>query len=399
MDENYPFGEDFGLATTRDDAIESAQAVFKKLCLIVAKEKLLSFEVLAIVAAEDDGDTVDAGKMNALRRLFRPDFDQTLTMLAFVQSCDAIYRRLRLFLASVNNAASLDQVLENVFNAFYYFVLVLLILSLLNFNAWSLLISMTSLLVSFSFAFGSTVSSYVQGILLIAVTRPFDLGDRIFLTPASDVHLGAENAGNSWFVEDITLSTTKLRFAKTGEIAYLGNHTLSDMRIYNCNRSKNAVVLLEYTVHINILDGTNKEKFRNALANFVKARPRMWVELIMCRIDKIDFDNEQVVLSLVFRHRNSWQDSPRIFLHREDLLRFIFETAQRLKIEFETPPPRRILFYGGELANGAVEGETHKKGLLRPSNIRTSTDSRISLVHRQRSLSDESGPLEKDLLS
>ena len=70
----------------------------------------------------------------------------------------SVYRRLRYFGASVENDAVLDKVLERIFNGFYYFVLGLLLLSMLHFNPWSMLVSITSLLVSLSFAFGQTVA-------------------------------------------------------------------------------------------------------------------------------------------------------------------------------------------------------------------------------------------------
>lgn len=374
MDETYPFGEDFGLASNRDEAIMSAEDVYRKLCTLEVRSNRLPFDTLALIALQDD-ESYDDVKKRAIRRIFHPDKDGLLTKLAFVQSCDALYRRLRYFLATVNNSASLDKVLENVFNSIFYFILALLILSLMNYNAWSLLVSMTSLLVSFSFAFGNTVSKYVQGVILIAVTRPFDLGDRVFLTSAGEIEKGFENAQNGWFVEDITLSATKLRFARTGEIAYLANNLLADMRIYNANRSPNANVVLLQMFHISILEKDNLKKFEEALRKFVEDRPRMWVELTVMVVVKIDNDMEQVFVQFVLRHRDSWQNVGRIYVHKAEVLKFIQDTSKRQKIIFETPPPRRVLYYGGELDQGAVVGEEdHRKDLLRAQNVRSSSD-------------------------
>jgi small-conductance mechanosensitive channel len=372
MDEFYPFGVDFGPASTRDESISSAEAVYSKLCKLGKESGRLPFSTLALIAMEED-ETYDDVKKRALRRLFHPDADKTLTLLAFVQSCDTIYRRLRYFLATVNNSASLDKVLENAIDGIYYFVLGLFLMSLMNYNAWSLLVSLTSLLVSFSFAFGQTVSKYVQGIILIAVTRPFDLGDRIFLTPAGEVAKELENAGNTWFVEDITLSSTKMRYARTGEVAYLSNHLMSDMRIYNCNRSPNAIVVIQHILKIAILDSDYYDRFKKAMRQFVSDRPRMWVELLVMRADKIDSDMEQVFLTMQFRHRNSWQDAPRIFLQRSELLRFIHETSKKMNLSFETPPPRRVLYYGGQLEQGAVE-DSHRTDLLTSANVRNNSE-------------------------
>lgn len=389
MDETYPFGEDFGIASNRDEAISSAENVYRRLCKISTVDGHLPFKTLALIAMEDD-ETYDNVKTTAVRRLFRPDKDEKLTLLAFVHCCDSLYRRLRYFLASVNNSASLDKVLENVLNCLFYFILGLMLLSLMNINAWSLLLSLTSLLVSFSFAFGSTVSRYVQGIILIAVTRPFDLGDRIFLTSAGEIEKGLENAQNGWFVEDITLSSTKLRFARTGEVAYLSNHLLTDMRIYNANRSPQATVVIQPILHIAVLDHDNLKKFEERLRKFVKERPRMWVELLMVCVVKIDSDMEQVFLNLVFKHRDSWQSCARIYMHRAELLTYIQDTCKKLQIVFETPAPRRVIYYGGHLDEGAVDGEgdSHRKDLLRPQNVRSQ-----SLGHERERSSSMPSPL------
>lgn len=73
-----------------------------------------------------------------------------------------MYKRLRYFRASVSNASVIDNELERIFNCVYAFVLILLLLAILNLNPWPLLVSMTSLLVSISFALGSSVSKYVE---------------------------------------------------------------------------------------------------------------------------------------------------------------------------------------------------------------------------------------------
>lgn len=73
-----------------------------------------------------------------------------------------VYKRLRYFKASVGNASVIDNELEKIANIFYWFLLMMLILAIMQINPWPLLVSMTSLLVSVSFALGSSVSKYVE---------------------------------------------------------------------------------------------------------------------------------------------------------------------------------------------------------------------------------------------
>jgi len=198
MDDTHPFGEAFGPSTNRDECIVSAHAIYYKLMKLAPDAQSLPFDVLALLAVDEDGKE-DPAKKTVIRRIFTPDLSETLPLVAFVQSCDGIYKRFRFFRASVGNASVIDKVLENIANVFFFFMLILILLSLLEFNPWTFLVPITSLLVSFSFALGSSISRYVevcldlrghvheprncvltvflffavwQGLMLIAVRRP-----------------------------------------------------------------------------------------------------------------------------------------------------------------------------------------------------------------------------------
>lgn len=399
-----PFGESFGPTFDRDNCIKSSMQLYAKLLLLNSNEdKVLNFDVLLLAICNDEGMT-DSVKRKSLIRLFRPDAKNHVTELAFVQSCDAVYKRLRYFQASVGNASVIDNVLAGIVDAFFYFLLVLIILSLLEINPWTLLVSITSLLVSISFALGPSVSKYVEGVLLIAVRRPFDLGDRIYIGPPDTTSTASPGANVdmsncTWFVEDINLSTTTLRFARTNEVSTMNNWAIAGSKIINCNRSPGALVVLNMVLHVSIFEKTTLEEFQAELQQYIVTHPRIWDSLVFCRHDNIDADLEQVsfqyvlsfnctslssfwtakmliasnqtssiyVLRLSFRHRNSWQDAGRIKLHRADLVRFIYELSVKLRVHFETPPPRRLLYHGGTLAHGQVLD--FKRNLLIGANI------------------------------
>jgi small-conductance mechanosensitive channel len=181
----------------------------------------------------------------------------------------------------------------------------MMLLSLLEFNPWALLVSLTSLLVSVSFALGPSVSKYVEGVMLIAVTRPFDLGDRIYVGPANtiaDSGMNVDMSSNTWFVEDINLSTTTLRYARTNEVSTLNNWAIAGMKIINCNRSPNAIIVLDTRLHVSVLQGATLAHFRAALQEYVETHPRTWESLLYCRHDAIDADNEQVLFRYVHLH-------------------------------------------------------------------------------------------------
>jgi hypothetical protein len=137
MDERHPFGTAYGPAGDRDEAIRSAHHVFFQLTKIddVESSRILSFDVLALIANDENGKEIPA-KLQALKSLFRPDARNELPILAFVQSCDNVYKRLRFFRASVSNSSAIDEVLENIINIVFGFVLSLIILQILQFGTY-----------------------------------------------------------------------------------------------------------------------------------------------------------------------------------------------------------------------------------------------------------------------
>lgn len=54
-------------------------------------------------------------------------------------------------------------------------------------------------------------------------------------------------------------------------------------------------------------------------------------------------------------------------MSRADLRRFTVDLAAKMKVQYDSAAPRRILYYGGNLDEGAVTD--YKKNLVRPANI------------------------------
>ena len=170
MEERYPFGEAFGPARSRDQVISSAHSVYQRL-INFSDDNILSLDILYLLAENEDGVTNDRMKKKALRKFFRPDAQNHVPMLTFVQACDSLYKRMRFFRASVGNASVIEAALENIVDGFYNFFLILLILCILRMNPWPLLVSFSSLILSFSFAVSSSASKYIEGMLLVAARR------------------------------------------------------------------------------------------------------------------------------------------------------------------------------------------------------------------------------------
>lgn len=200
MSDEYPFSTSFGPAADRKTCIRSAIKVFRRLQRFMPDEDAvdsISFNVIGALAYTESGE-LDEQRAQDLLRLFLPDKNNCVELTAFVQACDKVYKEVLFLGASMANSTKIDSVLEEIFNVAFYGVLVVFVLSLLGLNPWPLLVSFSTMLLSLAFALGPSCAKTIEGILTIAVRRPFDLGDRISL--ASGLATSSAGLGNTWIV-------------------------------------------------------------------------------------------------------------------------------------------------------------------------------------------------------
>eukprot|EP00986_Skeletonema_menzelii_P012229 scaffold6654_cov135-Skeletonema_menzelii.AAC.2 len=273
LEDSHPFGLSFGPAFSRDSCIKSSKALYKGLLALTPGSTILHFDVIGVLAYNADG-SFDERKAKELVKLFRPDKNDEISLLAFVQSCDSAYKKLRYLRAGVSNSTLIDKVLENFFNGVFSICLGLGVMAVLKMNPWTLLVSMSTILVSFAFAFGPSVAQIIEGCIMIAVRRPFDLGDRIGIADSSDKPQDGDPGYNAtWFVEDCNLFTTTLRLSKSNEIATVKNGSIADKKIINHNRSEKALVNVELSLKSSV---THEEVtiVKSAIEQHVVDNPR-----------------------------------------------------------------------------------------------------------------------------
>lgn len=369
LDDLFPFGEAFGPASSRDQVLDSAETVYHRLLKMCPEHCNLSYEVFDILIDRDDGKLLCDAKKKSLKRLFRPDANREISALSFLQGCDGLYKKLCFFRASVGNASVIDEALEEILNGFFYFILVLVVLSILKINPWPLLVSTSTLLVSFSFALGSSASKFIEGIMLIAVRRPYDLGDRVYMLDPSNAT--GDAIGLSWYIEDINLFYTTVRYASSNEVATLSNGSIANLRIVNANRSPNAVVTFQFPVHISIV-AEKKDKMEllcSALDKYVREHPNHWKCFVYCRVNELRVELEQAILGIGLQHQCSWQDLGRILQTKADLFCYLFDASRSLGVNYQGLPDRGIMYYGGKINNG--DDNDYRVNLTNAKNVET----------------------------
>ena len=178
---------------------------------------------------------------------------------------------------------------------------------------------------------------------------------------------------------DITLSSTTLRFSKSNEVAQVSNYAISQSKIVNCARSPSAVIFFKLKVSRNILEGDNLNILREELQTYVRDRPRIWESLLFIRQDYIEgvsveagspwaspsIENETpfVILSVCFKHRMSWQATPRVTITRGELFAYIFGVCKRLGVHHDDMTPHQV-----QVEN--VQARRRLPGEMQPSQSR-----------------------------
>eukprot|EP00934_Nitzschia_sp_Nitz4_P008165 Nitzschia sp. Nitz4//scaffold56_size114212//30547//37556//NITZ4_003939-RA/size114212-augustus-gene-0.81-mRNA-1//-1//CDS//3329554673//8155//frame0 len=352
MDLEHPFGEAFGPASNRDELIQSAERLYERLLKLDPDAEVLPYSVLMVLAENKDG-TTDHAMKKSIKNIFRADANKQIALLPFVQSCDFVYRQLRYFRASVGNSSVIDRVLESIINTAYMFGLTMLVLVLLNLNPWPLVVSTSTLLVSFAFAIGPTVAKAIEGILLIVGARPYDIGDRIIIADTAGSLI--QTVGQSWFVEDISLTRTTLRCGPTNEVASINNAAIAMARITNCARSKNAITMMQIRFDLRFHEGDNVTRFESRIEDYIQKHPDIWDSLAYFRCDDIDTDRKCTTYVLAVRSRRTWQPAARVLTERGRLLKYCNEVAQGFGMAYLSPDQRYQMYIAGQ--NNAVQDD------------------------------------------
>jgi small-conductance mechanosensitive channel len=190
---------------------------------------------------------------------------------------------MKLLRASVRSSQKIDQSFEQIFNVVFYFASFFVILALVGADPLALFASLSTFVLGFSFMISRASSNYFEGLLFILCRRPYDIGDRIVIQPVdspTDWHGATE-----WIVRDIDLFTTTVIYAYTNEVATLSNGSIANSRVMNGARSLPAILyaILRFGVDVSY---EQLEIFREALAQYVEARPREWAKLWALRVLK-----------------------------------------------------------------------------------------------------------------
>jgi len=164
----------------------------------------------------------------------------------FCKVVERSYKEQRLLTASVESFDRLQKILLRGLQVLVAFIFLVLLLRLpfIRINLVSMLIPLTSaLLVFFSLA-GGLVAEVFSSFFFTYVTRPYDIGDRVYVaTP------GQEPVLYSLIVKDIEVMRTHFLTAN-GEAMVVSNSSVKNMALTNLSRSGKLTLLVQLMVPV-----------------------------------------------------------------------------------------------------------------------------------------------------
>mmetsp|Transcript_7115 Transcript_7115/g.10813 ORF Transcript_7115/g.10813 Transcript_7115/m.10813 type:complete len:287 (-) Transcript_7115:212-1072(-) len=257
---------------------------------------------------------------------------------------------------------------------FFYTVLGCIVLSNLGFDPMSLFLSLSSIILSFSFLIGAASAKYFEGILLIFARRPYDIGDRIALSdPKDDTDPGGSSA---WFVENVNLYATTVRFATTNEVATYSNGSLAALRIINAKRSPMAIKFVNVKFGVDV-PYAKVELFKSAVESFIKERPKEWISMSAFRATRVEADLGYIEYKIVAQHVEGWQNVGPILNSTAELNQYCLEVSKQLEMRYAAPPlPVQMNLAKPDLLSQVMPG-TNNYGIGESAQSGVATPTRV----------------------
>lgn len=190
--------------------------------------------------------------------------DEQVALQEFTLGVESLFLRWASISTNLRNRESLSRALDFIISIVFWFLMLMVVLLVLNVDLSQFLVLFSSMIISFSFAFGATAQRLVLSLLFVFVYKCYDVGDRVRIA----------DSRRTLVVTKVGVFVTQFR-AITNEVIYFPNHQLAEMHIENLRRSTNATI----NVNIHIAYRTTAAQvaeLERRLKLYVRGLPDVW---------------------------------------------------------------------------------------------------------------------------
>jgi small-conductance mechanosensitive channel len=254
-----------------------------------------------------------------------------ITLQVFIESAGRLMDDLNALKASLDGSnQSAVAAVSSLVNVVFFVMFCFGLIFVFDLNPASVIVPLGTVFVSASFAIGPTLANVISSIILVLITRPFDVGDRLY---ASDILEGKELL----LVQRIELlSTTFTR--SNNRLLTSPNWKLLSMNIENLRRSPNVVAKLEFSIPFET-SARQLENVRLRLDHYIKANTNEWRPGSE-RVRAVGIDGPSIKIVIFVTSRVMWSDVSRLFKMNHSLWLHVCASLNHEGIRFKSPDVR-----------------------------------------------------------
>ncbi|CXI46084.1 ion channel protein, putative [Plasmodium berghei] len=228
------------------------------------------------------------------------------------------------FIKSLKGKESILKLVRRLMSILMSFLASVVLLFIFGVSADTIIVTGAAFITAITVILSYMYTSFITSVIFIAFSNPYNIGDRIRL-----------DGGEAMYIKKIKTYTTEFE-TTTGKIVIYENSKLSNAKIYNESRSKNAYIDISFKVDINTPLLALKE-LRKSLQFLVDSRPSDF-----CKTKNLYFGyslqpGHFYEISFWIKCVEGWGNWRKVFELRTDIYDFIILQLRLLSISYRLP--------------------------------------------------------------
>lgn len=296
------------------------------------------FDALAIHDGESEGDILklehlesDMEHEQAAKLFGLLDVAQNgdLTKEEFVAAVKAIYSEQETLSKLIHDHDDIISKLDDIMLIVVYSIDFALCLTFLNIPGLEMFTAILGIMVAFGLFFKDALTKAFDSLVLVLVTHPYDLGDRV------------EIEGKYLYVESVGLWTTTF-IGPGGLKTIMNNASLADATISNFRRSPSENEIFKYLVNPDNVTDESIKALKDDCAQFFKENNRDF--LPTWHIETYDqIDSERLKMQIKIFHRHNFQNEEAKNERSQNFALFFKDALIRNGFVFSPSYPKAIV--------------------------------------------------------
>ncbi|KAG7444519.1 uncharacterized protein BT62DRAFT_934160 [Guyanagaster necrorhizus] len=290
--------------------------------------------------------------------IFDKDGNGDISKKEMREAVQRIYKERKALVASLKDAGSAVSKLDLVLLAVALVCIIFICLLIFNKNnTLASLVPLGTILLGFSFVFGTSASTLFESLIFIFATHVFDVGDLVLIDE------------QALFVREFGLFSTTFRRVDGQEIVAPNKLLASSKLVHNLRRSNSmwetTTLMVSYNTPLETI-----EVLKAKLKTYVNNNSREWSGFDL-NIDKMVNQNA-IHLIVAMEHRPNWQDWGGRWTRRTAFMRNLKTILEELDVRY-TMPLQPVLMPNAPVPGGVTRSPPLGFSLVGAANARTSS--------------------------